>query len=94
MNHRLSDAEYELAINTKVDREGFAELAVSRLEARACFCCGAPSGDEPLLPPGWSFTVYGDGIPEATGEIAGFFCDRCSARLGFAENRNYGEDRN
>lgn len=75
--------------------EEAAEEMEDRFIARRCMVCGAESGSEPLLPPGWSFLVYGEAAaPDMQGKIAAFFCPDCAGTLDVPEARNYGKDLN
>ena len=76
-----------------MDADEIVQQMSDRFEARQCVCCGAASGDEPLLPPGWSFVVFGESAdPEMRGRVAAFFCSECARSMGFPEARNYAID--
>jgi hypothetical protein len=66
------------------DSEEWVRDAVDRLEMRQCMICGVGSGDERLLPPGWSHATE-----PTRGDVIAFFCDECSRRLRVEERRDY-----
>ena len=69
--------------------DDFLAVSSQRLEGRQCFICGADSGDDLILPEGWSYLTF-----TKTGDLAGFYCPKCAADMGLPEARNYHRESN
>ena len=85
----MTDDEYAIAKSKNWhSAEEAAEKMIERYEHRQCMVCGADSGDDTILPPGWSYAVQGKSEPDP-GSVIAFFCERCAPSLNFHESRNY-----